>query len=63
MPTNAGKNVASTLFTGLLGAGLIYYGRRSTGLLAAISATAGLSLLTKAVSSAVSTALSPSSVE
>ncbi|HTJ30577.1 MAG TPA: hypothetical protein VL346_08760 [Acidobacteriaceae bacterium] len=51
------RSIASILITGILGAGLIYYGRRSKGILGAISTTAGYSLLTKAVSSGITTAL------
>ncbi len=63
MTTDAEKTIVSTIIAGLIGAGLIYYGRRNKGLLAAISTTAGVSLLTKAVSSGVGTALTPSSVD
>ena len=53
------KTLASTIITGFLGAGLIYFGRRNKGILAALGETAGYSLLTKAVSSAVIAALEP----
>ena len=63
----AGKQeqcLASTLAFGLLGAGLIYFGRRaSPGLLATVASTAGYGLVTKAVSAAVFAALAPSTVE
>jgi hypothetical protein len=53
--------LASTLAFGLLGAGLVYFGRRANpGILAGIVTTAGYGLVTKAVSAAVFAALDPS---
>ena len=59
MPTDASheKSLASTLLTGLVGVGLIYYARRNRGLLAAIGNTVGYSLVTKAVSTTIIRAL------
>lgn len=55
------QSIASTLAFGILGAGLIYFGRRANpGLLATVATTAGYGLVTKAVSTAVIAALSPS---
>jgi hypothetical protein len=55
------QTIASTLAFGLLGAGLVYYGRRANpGLLATLATTAGYGLVTKAISSAVFAALAPS---
>ena len=55
------QSIASTLAFGLLGAGLVYYGRRANpGLLATLATTAGYGLVTKAISSAVFAALAPS---
>lgn len=54
-------SIESTLAFGLLGAGLIYLGRRaSPGILATVAVTAGYGLVTKAVSAAVFAALGPS---
>jgi hypothetical protein len=54
-------SIASTLAFGILGAGLIYYGRRANpGILATVATTAGYGLVTKAVSTAVIAAISPS---
>jgi hypothetical protein len=53
--------IASTLAFGLLGAGLVYLGRRvNPGILATVATTAGYGLVTKAVSAAVFAVLSPS---
>jgi hypothetical protein len=55
------QSIASTLAFGILGAGLVYYGRRaSPGILATVASTAGYGLVTKAVSAVVFAALSPS---
>ena len=54
-------SIASTLVFGILGAGLVYYGRRANpGILTTIASTAGYGLVTKAVSAAVFAALGPS---
>lgn len=59
--TNADSNPTNLLVTnlafGLLGAGLVYYGRRNQGVLAYISTTAGYGLIAKIVSSTVIAAL------
>jgi hypothetical protein len=53
--------LASTLAFGLLGAGLVYFGRRANpGILSTVASTAGYGLVTKAVSAAVFAVLSPS---
>lgn len=50
--------IATTLAFGLLGAGLIFFGRRANpGILATVATTAGYGLVTKAVSAAVVAAL------
>jgi hypothetical protein len=55
------QSIASTLAFGLLGAGLVYFGRRANpGILATVATTAGYGLVTKAVSTAVFAALAPS---
>ena len=55
------QSIASTLAFGLLGAGLVYYGRRANpGILATLVSTAGYGLVTKAISAAVFAALAPS---
>ena len=55
------RTIASTLLFGLAGAGLVYYAHRSRpGILPTVAATAGYSLITKAVSGAVIAALAPS---
>ena len=55
------QSIASTLAFGLLGAGLVYFGRRANpGILATVASTAGYGLVTKAVSAAVFAALAPS---
>jgi len=54
-------SIASTLAFGLLGAGLVYFGRRANpGILATVATTAGYGLVTKAVSAVVVAALAPS---
>jgi hypothetical protein len=62
MTGKAGKEqIATTVVFGLLGAGLVYLSRRSRpGFLASLAATAGYGLVTRAVSTAVIAALSPS---
>ena len=53
--------LATTLAFGVLGAGLVYLGRRAnSGIIATIATTAGYGLVTKAVSAAVYMALAPS---
>ena len=55
------QSIASTLIFGILGAGLVYYGRRANpGILTTIASTAGYGLVTKAVSAAVFATLGPS---
>jgi hypothetical protein len=55
------QSIASTLALGLLGAGLLYYGRRANpGILTTIASTAGYGLVTKAVSAAIFAVLAPS---
>jgi len=55
------RTIASTLLFGLVGAGLVYYARRSRpGILPTVAATAGYSLITKAVSGVVMATLGPS---
>lgn len=54
------QSIASTLAFGILGAGLVYFGRRANpGILATVATTAGYGLVTKAVSTAVLEALAP----
>jgi len=61
MAGNQQQSIASTLAFGILGAGLVYLGRRANpGILATIASTAGYGLVTKAVSAAVFAVLSPS---
>jgi hypothetical protein len=56
--------IVSTLAFGLLGAGLIFFGRRTNpGFIATVATTAGYGLVTKAVSAAVFAALEPSTFE
>jgi uncharacterized membrane protein len=58
------QSIISTLAFGLVGAGLIYFGRRAErGILATVATTAGYGLVTKAVSTAVYTILEPAEVE
>jgi hypothetical protein len=58
MTGRRGQFLASTIAFGLLGAGLVYFGRRANpGILASIATTAGYGLVTKAVSAAVFAAL------
>lgn len=55
------QSIASTLALGILGAGLVYYGRRAgPGILATVASAVGYGLVTKAVSAAVFAALAPS---
>jgi hypothetical protein len=61
MAGNQQQSIASTLAFGLLGAGLVYFGRRANpGILATVATTAGYGLVTKAVSTVVFAALAPS---
>ena len=54
--------IASTLAFGILGAGLVYLGRRANpGILATVATTAGYGLITKSVSAIVVAALAPTS--
>jgi hypothetical protein len=59
----AGKqelSISSILAFGLLGAGLVYFGRRANpGILTTVATTAGYGLITKAVSAAVVAGLAP----
>jgi len=63
----AGKqdlSISSILAFGLLGAGLVYFGRRTnSGIVATVASTAGYGLITKAVSAAVVAVLEPAEVE
>ena len=63
----AGKqelSISSILAFGLLGAGLVYFGRRAnSGIVATAASTAGYGFITKAVSSAVFAALALSTEE
>ncbi|WP_263359376.1 hypothetical protein [Acidicapsa ligni] len=55
------QSIVSTLAFGLIGASLVFYGRRANpGILATLASTAGYGLVTKAVSAAVFAALGPS---
>jgi hypothetical protein len=55
------QSIASTLVFGILGAGLVYCGRRANpGILATVASTVGYGLVTKAISAAVFAALDPS---
>jgi hypothetical protein len=55
------RTIASTVLLGLAGAGLVYFARRSkSGILPTIAATVGYSLITKAISGGVLSALAPS---
>jgi hypothetical protein len=57
---NTAQTIASTLAYGLLGAGLVYVGRRTQpGLLASLATTAGYGMVTRAISTAVFAALDP----
>jgi hypothetical protein len=59
--TNHERSLASTIVFGLLGAGLVFFGRRARpGILASIATTTGYGLISKAVSSTVIAALGPS---
>jgi hypothetical protein len=62
----AGKqdlSISSILAFGLLGAGLVYFGRRTnSGIVATVASTAGYGLITKAVSAAVVAVLEPAEV-
>jgi hypothetical protein len=63
----AGKqelSISSILAFGLLGAGLVYFGRRTnSGIVATVASTAGYGLITKAVSTALVAILEPAEVE
>ncbi len=55
------QSIASTLAFGILGAALVFYGRRANpGILATVATTVGYGLVTKAISTAVFAALDPS---
>lgn len=59
--TTPAKSLASTLIFGLIGAGLVIYGRHARpGILAGIATTTGYGLISKAVSSTIIVALGPS---
>ena len=52
------KSITSTIVFGVLGAGLVYYGRRTNpGIIATLATTIGAGFITKAVSSTVFAAL------
>jgi hypothetical protein len=54
------ETIASTIAFGLVGAGLVYFGRRAQpDNLASLVTTPGYGMVTKAVSTAVSAALDP----
>jgi hypothetical protein len=54
-------SIASTALYGIIGTGLLYYGHTSKpGIRTTLATTAGLSLITKAVSSVIIAALAPS---
>jgi len=56
--------IASILAFGLLGAGLVYFGRRANpGIVATLATTAGYGFVTKAVSAAVIAVLAPGELE
>ena len=60
MTANSQQTLLSTLAFGLLGAGLVYFGRRTQpGIIASLVTTAGYGMVTKAVSSAVFSVLDP----
>ena len=60
MPANTQQTIASTIAFGLLGAGLVYLGRRARpGLLPSLATTVGYGLVTRAISTAVFAALDP----
>ena len=62
MTGNSQQTIASTLAFGLLGAGLVYLGRRARpGLLPSLATTVGYGLVTRAISTAVFAALDPAS--
>lgn len=61
MSSRQDQPLATTIAFGLIGAGLVYYGRRAQpGILTTIATTAGYGMVTKAVSTAIFAALSPS---
>jgi hypothetical protein len=54
------QTIVSTIAFGLLGAGLVYFGRRAQpGIIASLVTTAGYGMVTKAISSAVFATLDP----
>lgn len=58
------ETIATTLAFGILGAGLVFFGRRANpGIVATLATTTGYGLLTKAISAGVLAALAPSEVE
>ncbi len=60
MTASTQQTLASTLTFGLIGAGLVYFGRRTQpGILASLATTAGYGMVTKAISSAVFAVLDP----
>lgn len=60
MTGNREQSIATTLAFGLLGAGLVYFGRRRPGIFASLVTTAGYGMVTKAVGTAIFAALEPS---
>ncbi len=61
--SNIQQNIVSTLAFGLIGAGLVYFGRRSQpGILASLATTTGYGMVTKAISGVVFAALDPAGV-
>lgn len=55
------QQIATTIAFGLLGAGLVYLGRRARpGILASLATTAGYGMVTRAVSTTVLAVLDPS---
>ena len=60
MTSRQDQSIATTLAFGILGAGLVYLGRRANpGILASLATTTGYGLVTRAVSIAVIAALAP----
>jgi hypothetical protein len=59
--STSAQSIASTLALGLVGAGLVYFGRRANpGILATVASTVGFGLVTRAISTTVVAVLSPS---
>ena len=55
------QDITSTVAFGILGAALVYFGRRAnSGILGSLATTAGYGLITRAVSTALVATLSPS---